>query len=132
MSVSAPPAAAPPAGKGAAPDKGSLHDLAVDTAADLRQLAQGLAHAGAAPPAVQGLEQMAQKIDEVVKILVNAPEVEHAAKTGEPPAPPAGPEGPPPPSGLAPGAPGGPPPGGAFGPATAALHSAMQAHAAGP
>lgn len=125
MSVSAPE----PPEKPGAPDSGSLHDLAVDAAADLRQLAVGLAHSGAQPQAVEGLNQMAQKLDQVVKILAQAPEVEQAAKTGKPPEPPAGPQGP---SGLAPGAPGGPPSGGAFGPATQALHSAMQAHAAGP
>lgn len=103
----------------------SLHDLAVDAVSDLHQLAVGLAHAGAHPEAVQGLNQMAEKIGQVVKVLAQSPEVEQAAKTGVEAGPPAGPGGPPAPSGAAPGAPGGPPSSGPFGPATQALHSAM-------
>jgi hypothetical protein len=123
----------------------SLHDLAVDASADIRQLATGLAHAGAQPPAVQGLMEMASKLDQLSKVLAQAPEVEASAKAGpgvqgpgEPPpgsppgpATPGGPPGaggppPGPPSGLAPGAAGGPPSGGNFGPATQELHAAMQ------
>lgn len=118
-------------------DPGSLHDLAVDASTDIRKLAIGLAHAGAQPQAVQGLNKMAEQLDGVVKILAQSPEVESAAKGGvgapqggpaQPPQPGPPQAGPPPQpgqGGLAPGAPGGPPSGGAFGPATQALHHAM-------
>lgn len=129
-----PPPGPPPPDAGGPPDDDagkSLHDRAVDASADIKAIAQGLAHAGASPQSVQALDAMAQTMDQIVKILAQAPDVEHAAKNG-PAAGPQGPLAPPPegpphgnPGGLAPGAVGGPPPNGPFGPATAALHHAM-------
>ena len=93
----------PPAVEGAA-DKRTLLTLAVDIHQDLGALATGLAHAGASPQAVAGLQRIASMIGDIVKVLGNGPvgnepaqpgaapvpaEAQHAPPTG--PAPQAGP-----------------------------------------
>lgn len=114
------------------PDAGkSLHDMAVDAAADLRRLAVGLAHAGLQPQNVQPLTVMATSLDQTAKILAKSPDVEENAKSGPPP--PDGGSQPPPPDGGQ----GAPPPGppqagppmgrpGPFGAATQSLHQQTQ------
>jgi len=122
----------------ASPDAGadqrSLLEIAVDVHTDLGRLATGLAHAGAPPQAVAGLQRMDGLIAGIVKALGNAGHV--GAQPGQPGAaeavapapggPPAGPgpEGPPPEAGPPAAAPTGPPQGARPGERPNGLHEA--------
>lgn len=104
-----------------------LHALAVDVQTDLQTLATGLAHSGAAPPAVAALTHMAGILSGVVKVLGSAgAQAEQAPPQHE--APPPQHEAPPqqqasPQPQMA------SPPHAALGQAVAALHEGMQASA---
>jgi hypothetical protein len=79
-------------------DPRNLHDLAVDIQTDLQKLATGLAHAGAAPPAVSELTRMAEVISGVTKELAAGPQLDSGQpqQPQNPGAPPqAAPAGPP-------------------------------------
>ncbi|MGZ6570463.1 MAG: hypothetical protein ACXVHB_05960 [Solirubrobacteraceae bacterium] len=88
-------------------DKRSLLELAIDVHQDLGALATGLAHAGADPNAVKGLQRIVVMIGDIAKTLGAGP-------VGASPSQPGGPEqgepapGGPPAGGPEP-APGGPP-----------------------
>jgi hypothetical protein len=104
-------------------DPRDLHGIAVDVQTDLQKLATGLAHAGAAPNAVQQLTKMAEIVSQVVKALGQGPVPAAGAGPQQPaqpgPAQPAGPQQPPQPQAPQ----GGPPqPGDVHG----NLHSASQ------
>lgn len=82
-------------------DPRNLHDLALDAQTDVQKLAVGLAHAGANPNAIQGLQQMAHMLSQIVKALGSGPSLDQGAN----------PQGPPPGAPQPQGAPQGPPPG---------------------
>ena len=72
-------------------DSRNLLELAVDIHTDIGKLATGLAHAGAAPEAVKGLQNMAVGIAGIAKILGTGPVGSHG-QSGEPPPGPGEPE----------------------------------------
>jgi hypothetical protein len=112
-------------------DPRNLHDLAVDIQTDLQKLATGLAHAGAAPPAVSELTRMAEVISGVTKELAAGPQLDAGSpqQPQHPGAPPQGaPAAPPQP------APAGPPqaaPAPAQSPEQQAAHHSMHAAVSG-
>lgn len=66
-------------------DPRNLHDLALDAQTDVQKLAVGLAHAGANPNAIQGLQQMAHMLSQIVKALGSGPSLDQGANPQGPP-----------------------------------------------
>lgn len=66
-------------------DPRNLHDLALDAQTDVQKLAVGLAHAGANPNAIQGLQQAAHMLSQIVKAFASGPSLDQAANPQGPP-----------------------------------------------
>lgn len=86
----------------AANDKRSLLELAIDAHQDVAALATGLAHAGADPKAVAGLQRIIEMLGDIAKAIGNGPLAGSPSQpasaepgAGAPPGPPAAAPGPP-------------------------------------
>lgn len=109
-------------------DARSLLELAVDIHTDINKLATGLAHAGANPQAIAGLQKMGVMVGGIAKVLGAGPAggTPQPGTEAGPPAPggpPAAPEAGPPQAGPEPV---GPPQGARPGERPNALHAATQ------